>query len=385
MNIGLALSGGGFRATVYHLGVLARLAEEYKLEEISFLSTVSGGSLCAGLVYAQNGHQWPTSEAFLDQVLPAARYLLTSVDLQYGLIQRLLTFPFGGLETRADDLSDLLQERWGVTALLSDLPAEPRWLINTTCYETGWNWRFERFQIGDYLFGYTENTMVPISEAMAASSGFPGLIGALKFDTTSSEWFRYANSGELPPSPESVAAQHRTPIDPMFPAVHLWDGGLYDNLGLVPLHNFLGGWRQGVDFLIASDASSKPGIEEYRIGVKAAGRITDILLDQVRSLRTRAVIERMINHQAPGGFLRIGNLCEKVLTAAGKPGHAAEFCPDCLPSEAVHAAEAFATVIRRLTEDEFDLLFRHGFEVADYTLYGYHEDEFSYIGYSPYW
>ena len=48
MKITLALSGGGFRATVFHLGVLARLAEESKLEEVNYLSTVSGGSLSAG-------------------------------------------------------------------------------------------------------------------------------------------------------------------------------------------------------------------------------------------------------------------------------------------------------------------------------------------------
>jgi NTE family protein len=50
MKIGLGLSGGGFRATVFHLGLLARLAEEDLLEDVTFLSTVSGGSVCAGLV-----------------------------------------------------------------------------------------------------------------------------------------------------------------------------------------------------------------------------------------------------------------------------------------------------------------------------------------------
>ena len=37
MNIALALSGGGLRATVFHLGVLARLAEEDQLEKITYL------------------------------------------------------------------------------------------------------------------------------------------------------------------------------------------------------------------------------------------------------------------------------------------------------------------------------------------------------------
>jgi predicted acylesterase/phospholipase RssA len=41
MQISLALSGGGFRAVVYHLGVLTHLARENQLENIDLLSTVS--------------------------------------------------------------------------------------------------------------------------------------------------------------------------------------------------------------------------------------------------------------------------------------------------------------------------------------------------------
>lgn len=43
MRIGLALSGGGTRAAVFHLGVLRRLAVDGRLEQITKLSTVSGG------------------------------------------------------------------------------------------------------------------------------------------------------------------------------------------------------------------------------------------------------------------------------------------------------------------------------------------------------
>ena len=46
-KLGLALSGGGFRASFYHLGVLARLAEMDALRSVEVLSTVSGGSLVA--------------------------------------------------------------------------------------------------------------------------------------------------------------------------------------------------------------------------------------------------------------------------------------------------------------------------------------------------
>ena len=44
-KVGLALSGGGFRASFYHLGVLARLAELDVLRHLEVLSCVSGGSI----------------------------------------------------------------------------------------------------------------------------------------------------------------------------------------------------------------------------------------------------------------------------------------------------------------------------------------------------
>lgn len=44
-KVGLALSGGGFRASFYHLGVLARLAELDVLRHVDVLSCVSGGSI----------------------------------------------------------------------------------------------------------------------------------------------------------------------------------------------------------------------------------------------------------------------------------------------------------------------------------------------------
>ena len=53
-NIALALSGGGIRAMVFHLGVLKYLSEQNKLEEISHISTVSGGSLIIGLLLKEN-------------------------------------------------------------------------------------------------------------------------------------------------------------------------------------------------------------------------------------------------------------------------------------------------------------------------------------------
>jgi NTE family protein len=172
------------------------------------------------------------------------------------------------------------------------------------------------------------------------------------------------------------------PTTPPYPTVHLWDGGAYDNLGLESLHNFMQGWREGVDFLIVSDASGRAHPETYQPGVKALHRIITIMMDQVRSLRSRAVWERFINHQDAGVFLQMGNTCQGVLASAGREDEAARLRPQCLSPEEAGRAADMETVIRKLTQEEFERLFRHGFEVADYTLYGYCSDKFNYIGYS---
>lgn len=50
-KVGLALSGGGFRASLFHIGVLARLAECGMLRRIEVLSCVSGGSILGAFYY----------------------------------------------------------------------------------------------------------------------------------------------------------------------------------------------------------------------------------------------------------------------------------------------------------------------------------------------
>ena len=50
-KLGLALSGGGFRAALFHIGVLARMAELGLLRRVEVISTVSGGSIVGALYY----------------------------------------------------------------------------------------------------------------------------------------------------------------------------------------------------------------------------------------------------------------------------------------------------------------------------------------------
>jgi len=52
-KIGLALSGGGFRASLFHIGVLAKLAERDVLRRVEVLSCVSGGSIIGAHYYLE--------------------------------------------------------------------------------------------------------------------------------------------------------------------------------------------------------------------------------------------------------------------------------------------------------------------------------------------
>ena len=55
-KVGLALSGGGFRASLFHIGVLARLAEHDILRRVEVLSCVSGGSIIGAHYYLELRH-----------------------------------------------------------------------------------------------------------------------------------------------------------------------------------------------------------------------------------------------------------------------------------------------------------------------------------------
>src|SRR5512139_3299024 len=49
-EVGLCLSGGGYRAMLFHVGVLWRLNEMGWLPKLTRISSVSGGSITAGVL-----------------------------------------------------------------------------------------------------------------------------------------------------------------------------------------------------------------------------------------------------------------------------------------------------------------------------------------------
>ena len=356
MRIALALSGGGVRATVFHLGVLARLARQSLLENITFLSTVSGGSLAGALVWACSGSAWPGSDVFLRRTVPTARRLLLAHALDRAYLKYMPCFPWVLRHGRAAALAKALQKRWSLSGLLSDLPDSPRWIINATCYESGKNWRFMKKRMGDYVTGYVASPRLPIASAVAASSAFPGLVGALKLRTSRLEWFTFDNGRQRAHAPQ-------------FATLTLWDGGVYDNLGVEALFKPGDAYRDGFDFLIVADASARLGAETRRLC--APKRLLSIATDQVRGIRARAVVSHLQANPDAGVYLRIGNTHEYIYSEAGRAGMVERLGADALNTAEVREAASVGTTLRKCTRREYDLLFAHGYQVADATLSAY--------------
>ncbi len=363
-RIALALSGGGVRAAVFHLGFLRRLAKENLLENVTQLSTVSGGSLVAAAVIAKAGMRWPTSDEFNLQIYPALRELLTTTDLFSTRAvgwRGLLEFKMQLLHHRAAVLAQLL-ERWGIKGDLQELPNTPTWWINATCLETGKNWRFSRDEMGDWRFGRHYRPPFKLAEAVAASAAVPYVIGALRLNIPTEGWY-----DTDPATREPVA--RRTPSDQR---VHLWDGGAYENLGLEVFFK-PGRPLIGCDYLICSDASGpldasrKASFRSLIRGQLANPRLFDIASDQIRSLRSRIFLREIESKTIRGALIRMGNSVRNIdIKHRSYPRRSTydEFQSD----EDAALALLHPTHLKAITPSQFDLLARHGYETTNATL-----------------
>ncbi len=361
MKLGISLSGGGVRALVFHLGVLKRLAESKHWDSIEHISTVSGGSLCVAMIFAKNGGKWPSVDEYLNTVLPAAKEQLTKHSLMWASLRSGLILPWQLVNGRAHLVAHVIKKKWGLGIGLQDLPVRPRWTINCTTYETGKNWRFSHKRMGDYLTGYVFNPDFPVADAAAASAGFPGGIGPRKLKTSKYKWEDYKRGSQT----------ETEPIKPRHGQYHLWDGGVYENLGSEALLKPGKGLRNDIDFYIGSDAGKSISLETRRGIFRPAIRLLDCAMDQIRAVRARTIhgfLREGSNPQPIGIYVRMGISREDIYRQFAPTTTCPTTGPCNLKPEHADFAARFPTTLRRITSEEFGILANHGYEVADATM-----------------
>lgn len=307
-RIGLALSGGGFRAAAFHLGTFRALHERGLLWKLDLLTCVSGGSIAGAFLAAH----WGEDES-LDRL---EHYLRTSSIAVASVIGGVLD-PFA---SRLDKLAASYEGDLYGKRTLGSLSAAPRLYLNATNLASGNLFFFVTggggpAEMGEWELGVAPAHGFRLSRAVAASSAFPPVFPPLRID-----------HDEYP-----VGA-----VD----YVCLTDGGVYDNLGVNPLLRK----RNALDYVIVSDAGKPFEIDESptESGAVVLTESIGIMMEQVRGLQFR-----------------------RLELSAGKDGgpRPVWFSIDSALGEARPGDAAFASTIRthlkKLSQPELDVLVRH--------------------------
>ena len=283
-GIALCLSGGGYRAMLFHIGALWRLAELGYLPKLSRVSSVSGGSITAAVL----AHRWKALRfdaagipANFAAAIVAPLRTLADQTIDRGAV-------IGGILTPgsvADRVVHAYRQHLFGRTTLQDFTAEPHFVMNATNVQTGALFRFSRAYIADYRLGQIMNPTVEIAVAVAAASAFPPVLSPLRLQFPVTAW---TASGE--PSEDL----HR---EPFLTNVVLTDGGVYDNLGLETA------WKR-YDTILVSNGGGKMAPEERPATdwARHAIRVNEIIDNQVRSLRARQVVGSFVRHERQGTY-----------------------------------------------------------------------------------
>ena len=319
-KVGLGLSGGGFRASLFHIGVLARLAELDVLRHVEVLSCVSGGSIIGAHYYLELRKLFKDkqddqisrddyikivkriSEQFLTGV---QRNIRTRVAAEFTTNLKMIFQPN---YSRTERVGELYEEE--LYARIEDGEGDqPRWLnelfiqpkgedqsfapkhdnwrratkvpmliLNATTLNTGHNWQFTASWMGEppvaintqvdgnyrlrrmyYEDAPPPHKKVRLGHAVAASACVPGLFEPLVLDELYEDL-----------------------------TVRLVDGGVHDNQGIMSL------LEQDCTVIVVSDASGQMETQDDPsrglIGVPL--RSNSILMARVREAEYRELDAR---------------------------------------------------------------------------------------------
>ena len=345
---GLALSGGGFRASLFGLGSIWRLNELGWLGSLRRLTSVSGGSLTAGVLAARwreldfddAGRAVNFPEVVANPLREFCSRTLDAKAILCGLV------PFvsaAGVARRAYERR-LVRLANGEAACLGDLPAlesGPEFIFYATCLQTGSSFRFSRDGLYDWKLGRLPRTDITLGTALAASAAFPPFLSPLRLQTDSSQWIEQPKIRGLDDA-QRIRAR-----------LLLADGGIYDNMGIEAL------WRS-MERVLVSDAGA-PFAYIASQGThwpRQLGRVRDILIEQTRALRRRMLIGDLQQNRYTGAYWGIHTRIGEYSAAP----------PLCVDGAVTQSLAAISTRLKALDARTQERLINWGYALADAAL-----------------
>ncbi|RUW51685.1 patatin-like phospholipase family protein [Mesorhizobium sp. M1A.F.Ca.ET.072.01.1.1] len=274
-ELGLCLSGGGYRAMLFHAGVLCRLNEAGLLQKIDMVSSVSGGSIAAGLLAVlwprlsfANGVATNFRELYIEKILAFSQVFLDAPSILKGV--------FNPFSSAAREVAACYERHLfdGKVPTLKSLTRRPWFVFCSSNLSTGSLFRMSNRYIADYRIGMAKHADLPVATAVAASSAFPPFLSPLRLDLTQFAWENDKLDASVgPPVPAGRAV--------------LTDGGVYDNHGIEPA-------LKRCRWLLVSDAGApwRASGSGYWNWFSQLKRVLDTTDNQVRSLRRRDLIAR---------------------------------------------------------------------------------------------
>lgn len=268
-GMALCLSGGGYRAMLFHTGVLLRLNDLTILSGLKRISSVSGGSITSGVLATrwkdlkfEAGRATNLEELLVGPIRNLASQTIDWPSVILGLLW------FGGVGGR---IANQYRKYLFGEATLQDIPSNPRFIFNATGVQSGVLCRFSQPYMWDYRIGKIEQPKIPLAIAIAASSAFPPFLSPMTIDLKNSTFVKDSGT-DL----DAAKFQER---------LVLTDGGVYDNLGVETA------WKR-FDTILVSDAGGSYEAEAspHRDWGRHTLRTLFTIDNQVRSLRRRQIV-----------------------------------------------------------------------------------------------
>ncbi len=296
-KIGLSLSGGGYRASAFHLGTLNKLQEMGILKEVDVISTISGGSII-GAYYCLEKDNYAQFSSGLYQALqqksviqklllsgtffqlilfvllllgPAFYFLFTDRPWLFLVMLVLFFFLLLKFQFRIFPVSERIEKIYDSffykEKTLGQLPAHPVLVIGSTNLQTARAFTFSKAWMQDSTYQYMDPPVkfhaegFPISRAVMASSCVPFAFTPIKIHP---EFFRTAADANR--------------VHPL-----LVDGGVYDNQGI---HKIVQKGSYACSHIITSDAGGgSAGELSFRNTVSLLITTVDVFMARIKKVQ----------------------------------------------------------------------------------------------------